>query len=179
MKTDRTSSNKPLVVIHTDGACEGNPGPGGWAAILRFGARERALRGGASDTTNNRMEMRAAIEALQALEQPCVVHLHTDSEYLRLGITAWLPRWQQNGWRTAGRKRVKNRDLWQALLAAQEPHDVHWHWVKGHAGDPGNVRADRLAQAALDEIGRRASPDHEPLDEQLGLPLDPGSGTGT
>lgn len=173
------SSDKPSVVIYTDGACAGNPGTGGWAAILRYDQEEKVLCGGASDTTNNRMELRAAIEALRALGRPHVVHLHTDSEYLRLGISEWLHRWQHNGWRTRGQTRVRNRDLWQALLAAQESHDVQWHWVKGHADDPDNVRADLLAQAALEEIGRRAPPDHEPLDEQLALPLDCGLGTGT
>jgi len=161
--------DKPHVVIYTDGACEGNPGPGGWAAILRYGRHEKVLQGGASDTTNNRMELRAAIEALQALKRPCIVHLHTDSEYLRLGITEWLPRWQRNGWRTAGKKRVKNQDLWRALLEAQEPHEVHWHWVKGHAANRDNVRADRLARSAIDDIGRQAPPDRETPDHQPAL----------
>jgi len=170
MKADSTPSNKSPVIIYTDGACKGNPGPGGWAAILHHDRSAKVLRGGASDTTNNRMELRAAIEALRALERSCIVHLHTDSEYLRRGITEWLPRWRQNGWRTVARKRVKNQDLWLALLEAQEPHDVHWHWVKGHAGDPGNMRADRLACSAINDIGRKAMPDHEPLGEQLSLP---------
>jgi len=163
------SPEKPQVVIYTDGACEGNPGPGGWAAILRYGRHEQVLRGGASDTTNNRMELRAAIEALRALKRPCVVHLYTDSQYLRQGITEWLPRWQANGWRTASKKPVKNKDLWLALLEAQEPHEVHWHWVKGHAGDADNVCADRLARLAIDDIGRRAPPDREAPDPELGL----------
>ncbi|MDH7486252.1 MAG: ribonuclease HI [Anaerolineae bacterium] len=178
MGTSSASPERPYVIAYTDGACAGNPGPGGWAAILRFAAGEVVLRGGASDTTNNRMELRAAVEALRALEQPCVVHLHTDSEYLRLGITEWLPRWRRDGWRSAGRRPVKNRDLWRALLATLELHDVQWHWVKGHADDPGNVRADLLARSAIEEIGRQAPPDHEPLDEQLALPLDPGAAAG-
>ena len=161
MKTSDTASDKPRVVIYTDGACEGNPGPGGWAAILRYGQHEKTLCGGASDTTNNRMELRAALEALRALKRSCLVHLHTDSEYLRLGITEWLPRWQRNGWRTVAKKRVKNQDLWRALEEARKPHEVHWHWVKGHAGDPGNVRADRLARSAIDDIGRQSPPDRE------------------
>jgi len=164
-----TAASRPRVVIYTDGACIGNPGPGGWAAILRTGRREKVLSGGASDTTNNRMELRAALAALQALGDPSVVHLYTDSEYLRRGITEWLPRWQRNGWRTATKQRVKNRDLWKALVAAQKPHEVHWHWVKGHANDPGNLRADYLARRAIGDIGRTAPPDREPLAKQLSL----------
>jgi ribonuclease HI len=160
---------RPRVVIYTDGSCIGNPGKGGWAAILRTGRREKVLSGGASDTTNNRMELRAAVEALKALGRPCLVHLYTDSEYLRLGITEWVPRWRRNGWRTANRQRVKNRDLWKALLAAQRPHDVHWHWVKGHANDPHNRRVDYLARKAISDLGRTAPPDREPLDKQLSL----------
>jgi len=164
-----TAASRPRVVIYTDGACIGNPGPGGWAAILRTGRRDKVLSGGASDTTNNRMELRAALAALQALGDPSVVHLYTDSEYLRRGITEWLPRWQRNGWRTATKQRVKNRDLWKALVAAQKPHEVHWHWVKGHANDPGNLRADYLARRAIGDIGRTAPPDREPLAKQLSL----------
>ncbi len=149
----------PPVVIYTDGACSGNPGPGGWAAILRFGPHEKVLQGGASLTTNNRMELRAAIAALQALTRPCEVELHTDSEYLKRGISEWLPIWLRNGWRTAGKQPVKNRDLWQALHAAVQPHRVVWHWVAGHAGNALNERADRLAVAALDTIGVRGEPD--------------------
>lgn len=163
------TADKPQVIIYTDGACAGNPGPGGWAAILRYGGREKVLRGGASETTNNRMELRAAVEALRALKRPCVVHIYTDSDYLRRGISEWADRWQRNGWRTTARKPVKNRDLWQALLEAQGQHEVHWHWVKGHAANRYNVRADRLARSAIDEIGRTAPPDRESPSPQLGL----------
>ena len=149
------------VIIYTDGACSGNPGPGGWAAILRYGEHEKVLQGGASLTTNNRMEMRAAIAALQALTRPCVVELHTDSQYLRLGITKWLAGWLRNGWRTAKRTPVKNKDLWQALYAAIQPHQITWYWVKGHAGDEFNERADQLAVAALNSIGVKGAPDLE------------------
>jgi ribonuclease HI len=141
------------LVIFTDGACAGNPGPGGWAAIMRYGEHEKVLQGGASLTTNNRMELRAAIAAFQALTRPCAVEVHTDSEYLRRGITEWLATWQRNGWRTASKQPVKNQDLWRALHAALRPHQVTWHWVKGHAGHPLNERADRLAVAALNTLG--------------------------
>ena len=149
------------VIVYTDGACSGNPGPGGWCAILRYGSSEKVLQGGASLTTNNRMEMRAALAAFQALLRPSTVEIHTDSEYLRRGITEWLSRWQRNGWRTAGKKPVKNRDLWVALQAALSPHQVSWHWVKGHAGNEFNERADRQAVAALNSIGLKGSPDLE------------------
>ena len=135
----------PKVEIFTDGACKGNPGPGGWGAVLRFGDRERELSGGESPTTNNRMELMAAIEALKALKKPCRVSLTTDSNYVRDGITRWIFGWQRNGWRTADRKPVKNAELWQALLEATAPHRIDWHWVKGHAGHPENERADVLA----------------------------------
>lgn len=160
------------VTIYTDGACAGNPGPGGWCAILRYGPHEKVLQGGASLTTNNRMELRAAIAGLQALTRPCRVIIYTDSEYLRRGITEWLPRWLRNGWRTADKQPVKNRDLWQALQAAMQPHQVTWRWVKGHAGDEYNERADRLAVAALNSIGVQGQPDMEqvaaaiPLNEE-------------
>lgn len=146
-------------MVFTDGACAGNPGPGGWAALMRYGEHEKVLQGGASLTTNNRMELRAAIAALTALTRPCLVEVHTDSEYLRRGITEWLPRWQRNGWRTATKEPVKNQDLWRALAAALHPHQVTWHWVKGHAGDPLNERVDRLAVAALNTQGVRGQPD--------------------
>jgi ribonuclease HI len=149
------------VIVYTDGACSGNPGPGGWCAILRYGNNEKVLQGGASLTTNNRMELRAALAAFQALLRPSIVEVHTDSEYLRRGITEWLSRWQSNGWRTAGKKPVKNRDLWVALHTALRPHQVSWHWVKGHAGNVFNERADRQAVAALNSIGLRGSPDLE------------------
>jgi ribonuclease HI len=141
----------PRVDIFTDGACKGNPGPGGWGAVLRFGDKERELSGGESPSTNNRMELVAAIEALNALKKPCLVHLTTDSVYVRDGITKWIHGWRRNGWRTADRKPVKNAELWQALLDASEPHRVHWHWVKGHAGHPENERADVLACAEADK----------------------------
>ncbi len=141
-----------VVVIHTDGACSGNPGPGGWGAVLRFRGHERELYGGdPGPTTNNRMELMAAIRALESLTRPVEVHLHTDSVYLRSGITRWLPSWKRNGWRTAARQPVKNADLWQRLEAAIGRHEVSWLWVKGHAGDPGNERADALANRGMAE----------------------------
>ena len=138
----------PLVEIATDGACKGNPGPGGWGAVLRFGGTEKDLSGGEPDTTNNRMELTAAIEALNALKRPCRVKLSTDSRYVMDGLTKWLKGWQKNGWKTADKKPVKNADLWQALIAAAAPHRIEWTWVKGHAGHPDNERADRLASDA-------------------------------
>lgn len=137
------------VSIWTDGACSGNPGPGGWGAILRFGERERELSGGAPLTTNNRMELTAAIEALGALKRPCTIDLYTDSQYVRGGVTGWINGWKRNGWRTADRSPVKNMELWQALDAAAERHAISWHWVKGHAGHPENERADALARAGM------------------------------
>ena len=140
-------SELPQVEIFTDGACKGNPGPGGWGAILRSNGKERELSGGESPTTNNRMELMAAIEALKALKKPCRVQLWTDSNYVRDGITRWIHGWRRNGWKTADRKPVKNAELWQALLDAAAPHRIEWHWVKGHAGHPENERADALACA--------------------------------
>lgn len=140
-----------LVEIWTDGACSGNPGPGGWGVLLSSGAHERELYGGDRATTNNRMEMTAAIEALNALKRPSRVRLHTDSQYLKDGLTKWIHGWKRNGWKTAARKPVKNKDLWQALDAACARHDVEWVWVKGHAGDPGNERADALARLGARE----------------------------
>lgn len=137
------------VAIWTDGACSGNPGPGGWGAVLVHGAHQRELCGGASDTTNNRMELTAAIEALTALKRSCVVDLYTDSQYMRGGITGWIANWKRNGWKTADKKPVKNTDLWQALDAAVARHDVTWHWVRGHADDVMNERADELARAGM------------------------------
>jgi len=137
----------PEVEIFTDGACKGNPGPGGWGAVLRSSGKEREISGGESPTTNNRMELMAAIEALKALKKPCWVQLWTDSNYVRDGITKWIHAWRRNGWKTAGRKPVKNAELWQELLEACEPHRIEWHWVKGHAGHPENERADALACA--------------------------------
>src|SRR5882762_5908538 len=140
---------RPEVEIFTDGACSGNPGPGGWGAILRFGEVEKELAGGEELTTNNRMELMAAIAALEALKRPCRVDLYTDSQYLRDGITRWLPGWKARGWRTAAKEPVKNIDLWQRLERAAEPHQVEWHWVRGHAGHPENERADALARGAI------------------------------
>jgi ribonuclease HI len=140
------------VTIHTDGACSGNPGPGGWGVILQWGDHTRELKGGEAHTTNNRMELMAAIMALETLKRPCEVDLHTDSEYLRQGITDWINGWKRNGWRTAARKPVKNSDLWQRLDAAVRRHTVRWHWVRGHAGHDLNERADELAREAIAEI---------------------------
>ena len=142
------TQTRPKVEIFTDGACKGNPGPGGWGAVLRMGTRERELSGSERDTTNNRMEMRAVIEALNALKRPCDVTLATDSRYVLDGLTKWVPGWQRNGWRTADRKPVKNADLWMALIEAARPHQIHWQWVRGHAGHPENERADKLASDA-------------------------------
>ena len=142
----------PLVEIFTDGACRGNPGPGGWAALLRNGGREREIAGGEPDTTNNRMELTAAIQALVALTRPCRVELHTDSTYVRDGITRWVHKWRTNGWRTSDRKPVKNADLWQELIEATTPHRVEWHWVRAHDGHPENERVDALACAAADAM---------------------------
>ena len=140
------------VEIATDGACLGNPGPGGWAALLRTGPHEKLISGGANDTTNNRMELQAAIEALTLLKRPCAVTLKTDSIYVRDGITKWLPGWQARGWRTADKKPVKNQDLWQALAAAAKPHVIDWQWVKGHNGDADNERVDVAARAEAQAI---------------------------
>jgi ribonuclease HI len=137
------------IIIYTDGACSGNPGPGGWGAILVHGENRKELSGGEPETTNNRMELQAAIEALGALKRPCKVAVYTDSVYVRDGITKWIQGWQRNGWRTAAKKPVKNVELWQALQAALQQHDVDWHWVKGHAGHPENERADELARIGM------------------------------
>ncbi|HWW65690.1 MAG TPA: ribonuclease HI [Sphingomonadaceae bacterium] len=145
------------VEIATDGACKGNPGRGGWGAIIRFGAHEKELSGGENPTTNNRMELTAAIRALQALTRPCRVILSTDSRYVMDGLTKWIKGWQRNGWKTADRKPVKNADLWQELLAAAAPHQIEWRWVKGHAGHPDNERADRLASDAALAAGNGGS----------------------
>lgn len=140
------------VTIHTDGACSGNPGPGGWGAILEWNGRRKEIKGGDPQTTNNRMELTAAIMALEALRRPCTVEIYTDSQYLRQGITSWITSWKRNGWRTADRKPVKNVDLWQRLDAALTQHKVRWHWVRGHAGHDLNERADELAREAIKEI---------------------------
>ena len=143
------------IEIFTDGACKGNPGPGGWGAIIRAGAREKEMSGGEPMTTNNRMEMLAAIRALEALKRPCHVIVHTDSIYVRDGITKWIHGWQRNGWRTADRKPVKNAELWQELLDAAAPHRVEWRWVKGHNGHVENERADKLACDAAGQFAKR------------------------
>ena len=137
------------VAIWTDGACSGNPGPGGWGAVLTFGDLEKDMCGGEALTTNNRMELMAAIMALEALKRPCAVDLHTDSQYVRGGVTGWINGWKRNGWKTADKKPVKNVDLWQRLDAAHANHEVKWHWVKGHAGDVMNERADELARKGM------------------------------
>ena len=142
-------SDKPKVVIHTDGACSGNPGPGGWGVVMRFGPELRELLGGEAQTTNNRMELTAAIKALEALDRPAEIDLHTDSQYVKSGITEWLPKWKKNGWRTADRKPVKNIDLWQRLEAAAARHEVTWHWLRGHTGLEENERADELARDGM------------------------------
>jgi len=137
------------VTIHTDGACSGNPGPGGWGVVLTFGDHRKELMGGEPHTTNNRMELIAAISALEALKRSCAVDLHTDSEYVKSGITKWINSWKRNGWRTADKKPVKNVDLWKRLDEALKEHQVRWHWVKGHAGHPMNERADELAREGV------------------------------
>ena len=147
-------SGKPEVELFTDGACSGNPGPGGWGAILRTDSRERELSGGEAATTNNRMELMAAISALEALKKPCTVDLYTDSQYVRQGITGWIHGWKKNGWRTADKKPVKNAELWQELIDATAPHRIEWHWVKGHSGHPENDRVDALACAEADDQRR-------------------------
>lgn len=139
------------VIVYTDGACSGNPGPGGWGAWLISGGHSKELTGGMSETTNNKMELTAAIEGLKSLKSPCQVTLYTDSVYVKDGITKWIHNWKKNGWRTANRKPVKNAELWQALEAAVERHDITWKWVKGHAGDPGNEKADELARQGMAE----------------------------
>ena len=140
------------VEIFTDGACRGNPGPGGWGALMRYQGSEKSLYGGEADTTNNRMELMAAIEGLQALKEPCQVDITTDSQYVRQGVTDWIHKWKRNGWKTSSKSPVKNADLWQKLDAAQAQHQVEWHWVKGHAGHRENEIADQLANRGIDEL---------------------------
>ncbi len=142
------------VDIFTDGACRGNPGPGGWGVVLRYGRHQKELYGGELNTTNNRMELMAAIQGLESLTRPCKVRLTTDSVYVRSGITEWLPNWKKNGWKTAARKPVKNADLWQRLDQAAQSHEVSWHWVKGHSGHSENERADELANRGIDQTLR-------------------------
>ena len=140
------------IQVFTDGACRGNPGPGGWGVVLQSGPHRKELRGGEPLTTNNRMELTAAIKALEAMKRPSVIELYTDSEYLRKGITRWLPDWKSRGWRTASKKPVKNVDLWQRLEDLVHQHQIHWHWVKGHSGHHGNEQADKLANQAIDDL---------------------------
>jgi len=137
------------VVIYTDGACSGNPGPGGWGAILRYGDHEKELNGGEPDTTNNRMEMMAVIQSLAAMKKPCDIDLYTDSVYVKDGVTKWMDGWKAKGWKTASKKPVKNQDLWERIDSEIQRHNVAWHWVKGHAGHPDNERADELARAGI------------------------------
>src|SRR5262245_2079166 len=148
-------TDRPQVAIYTDGACSGNPGPGGWGAILMSGTHRKELSGGEAVTTNNRMELMAAISALEALKAPSRVDLHTDSEYVKNGISAWIHGWKRNGWRTSTKQPVKNAELWQRLDAARGRHDVHWHWVRGHAGHTENERADELAREGMRPFLRR------------------------
>jgi len=157
--------NKPHVIIYTDGGCSPNPGPGGWAAILSFGQHRKEIKGGETHSTNNRMELMAAISALEALKRPCRVDIHTDSQYLRDGITLWIGRWKENGWRTSDKKPVKNIDLWQRLDSALADHTLNWHWVRGHAGNAMNERADQLVGEAIAAIrsGAGGKPTKEPL----------------
>jgi ribonuclease HI len=145
-------SSPKIVEIFTDGACSGNPGPGGWGAVLRYGDVEKEMNGGEPQTTNNRMELMAAIMAIEAVKRPCEIHLHTDSEYLRNGIMTWIHSWKARGWKTADKKPVKNVDLWQRLERAIATHDVHWHWVRGHSGHKENERADELARLAIRQM---------------------------
>jgi ribonuclease HI len=146
------------VTIHSDGACEGNPGPGGWAAVLRYGDRARELSGGVPATTNNRMELQAALEGLAALKEPCEIEFFTDSEYLRNGITQWIRAWKARGWRTMDKKPVKNSDLWRELDAAAARHRIRWHWLKGHAGHADNERCDQLAVAEIEKLRKKFTP---------------------
>ncbi len=147
-----SKTEKPEVHAWTDGACRGNPGPGGWGVLLRCRGHERTLHGGEPHTTNNRMELTAAIRALEALERPCVVHLTTDSQYVRKGISEWMAGWKRRGWRTAAKKPVLNEDLWRRLDTLNQQHEVHWHWVRGHSGHEENERADQLANRGIDEM---------------------------
>ena len=152
------SSDSDCIDIYTDGACSGNPGPGGWGAVLRWRDSERELWGGEAETTNNRMEMTAAIKAIEAVKRPVKIRLHTDSTYVKDGITKWIANWKQKGWKTANRKPVKNMDLWQLLDDAVACHDIEWHWVKGHAGHPENERADELARRGITDPDGGSNP---------------------
>jgi ribonuclease HI len=159
------------VIVHTDGACSGNPGPGGWGAILEYNGTRKELSGGEAQTTNNRMELMAAISALEALTRPCTVEIHTDSNYLKEGISKWIHSWKRNGWKTADKKPVKNAELWHLLDAALHRHKVSWHWVRGHAGHDLNERADELARegmAPFKQGSNQAAPSHPPpLEERM------------
>lgn len=146
---------RPHVIIHTDGGCRGNPGPGGWGAVLRSGPHEKCLKGSEAHTTNNRMELMAAISALRALTRPCRIELWTDSQYVRQGITQWIHNWVKKDWKTASKAPVKNAELWKMLLEESRRHEIEWHWIKGHAGHEGNELADRLANDAMDELKTR------------------------
>ncbi|MBP6299419.1 MAG: ribonuclease HI [Arenimonas sp.] len=148
---DTVSTKPPHIEIHTDGACSGNPGPGGWGALLRYGQSEKELSGGEKLTTNNRMELLAAIEAIESLNKPCRIDLYTDSQYVQKGISEWLPNWIKRGWKNAKGEPVKNQDLWQRLNLATKSHQIEWHWVKGHSGHPENERVDNLARLATDK----------------------------
>ncbi|MEP4545885.1 MAG: ribonuclease HI [Saccharospirillum sp.] len=148
--------NGQAVVLYTDGACRGNPGPGGWGVLMQYGEKRKELYGGEDQTTNNRMELMAAIAGLEALKRTCQVDIYTDSQYVRKGITEWIHGWKKNGWKTSAKKDVKNRDLWQRLDDSIARHRVNWHWVKGHAGHPGNERADALANLGIDDRSVRA-----------------------
>lgn len=145
-------SDENLMRMHTDGACRGNPGPGGWGVLLQYGDQEKRLCGGEQESTNNRMELMAAIKGLEALKKPCQLELNTDSTYVLKGITEWMPQWKRRDWKTAGNKPVKNVDLWQRLDQAAQVHEIKWCWVKGHSGDPGNECADQLANQGIDEL---------------------------
>lgn len=174
------ASSPKKITIHTDGACDGNPGPGGWAALLRYGDRVREITGGEPATTNNRMELRAAISALMALKEPCEITLFTDSEYLRLGITEWLPRWRANNWRTVDRKPVKNDDLWRQLHEAASQHRVTWRWLQGHMGQIENEQCDQLARAEVVKIRGQYSPEKlTALREAFIARRDPNQGQGS
>ncbi|MFZ0072792.1 MAG: ribonuclease HI [Xanthobacteraceae bacterium] len=155
-------SSDRVIIIHTDGACSGNPGPGGWGAILQWNGHTREIKGGEPHTTNNRMELMAAIMALEALKRSCAAEVHTDSQYLRDGITKWIHGWKRNGWRTADKKPVKNAELWRRLDAALAQHKVTWHWVRGHAGHDLNERADELARSAIAEMRATARSPESP-----------------
>jgi len=144
------------VTIYTDGACSGNPGPGGWGAVLLWNGKSREISGGQATTTNNQMELMAAITALEALKEPCIVELYTDSVYVRDGISRWIDNWKRNGWRTAAKQSVKNAELWQRLDVARQRHEVHWHWIKGHAGSQYNEQADALARAGVQTVIKKS-----------------------